>query len=204
MKSFLVDLFGRRFGALLVIARNPINSRGGQARWDCVCDCGVAVTFAGQGLREGRTTSCGCSRLGVAKNKAHPRNKEYVAWRAMRQRCNLPTHVSYANYGGAGICVYSEWDKPGGFDSFYAHVGACPVGGTLDRIDPKLGYVPGNVRWATRSVQARNKRKTIFLEYNGEKLILTDWAARLGVHPNTLRSRVRRHGASIALARSSA
>ena len=29
----------------------------------------------------------------------------------MKERCNLPTHVHYKNYGGRGIKVCREWEE---------------------------------------------------------------------------------------------
>lgn len=76
----------------------------------------------------------------------------------VRQRCCNPNAISYSNYGGRGITfgfpsrrAFAEWvldnlgPKP---DHAYS----------LDRIDNNRGYEPGNLRWATRSEQARNKR----------------------------------------------
>jgi hypothetical protein len=68
-----------------------------------------------------------------------------------------------------GITVYEPWndrtrpEKPGpclGLLRFAAyveeHLG--PQNGlTLDRIDPKRGYEPGNIRWATLSEQSKNR-----------------------------------------------
>jgi hypothetical protein len=51
-------------------------------------------------------------------------------------------------------------ESPEGFVRFYDHVGPRPLGGdhSIDRIDARLSYVPGNVRWATTDVQFANKR----------------------------------------------
>jgi len=49
------------------------------------------------------------------------------------------------------------------FESYYKHVASLPdfgkEGYTLDRTDNDGNYEPGNVRWASRSTQARNQRK---------------------------------------------
>ena len=81
---------------------------------------------------------------------------EYRCWQSLRQRCNNPNNPGYKNYGGRGISVCQEWNAS--FDAFYAYVGPRPAGKWLDRIDNNGNYEPGNVRWATPTVQRLNSR----------------------------------------------
>jgi hypothetical protein len=59
--SKLIDLTGRRFGKLLVIKKGETINK--HVRWECLCDCGKTAYPAGNNLKNGTTTSCGCSRL---------------------------------------------------------------------------------------------------------------------------------------------
>lgn len=54
-----IDLTGQRFGRLVVVERAGSNAHGA-AMWRCVCDCGGEARVRGDGLRSGRTRSCGC------------------------------------------------------------------------------------------------------------------------------------------------
>ena len=71
-------------------------------------------------------------------------------------RCLYPNSKQFKDYGGRGITVCQEWLR---FSTFLEDVGVAPAPHlTLDRVDNNKGYEPGNVRWATRSEQSRNKR----------------------------------------------
>lgn len=57
--SRLVDMLGRTYGRLTVIARAGSDG-GGRASWRCRCACGFEKVVRGENLRRGRSTSCGC------------------------------------------------------------------------------------------------------------------------------------------------
>jgi hypothetical protein len=85
-------------------------------------------------------------------------------WHRMLDRCYNPDYHGYPSYGARGIRVCPDWLI---FDRFYAAVGDPPGPNmTLDRIDNDKGYQPGNVRWATKSEQARNQRPRKRREYD--------------------------------------
>lgn len=116
------------------------------------------------------------------------RTQTYEAWRHMRKRCENPRHPYYADYGGRGIEVCERWRH---FAGFFADMGECPKGLTLDRIDNSLGYSPENCRWTTRKVQQNNRRTNRLLTHRGRTLTVTQWADHLGVGKTTLFQRLR-------------
>ena len=75
-----------------------------------------------------------------------------------KQRCTNPNTGAFADYGGRGI----EFRFPSirAFAEWVLHnIGPKPTPlHSLDRIDNGRHYEPGNLRWATRLEQARNKR----------------------------------------------
>lgn len=80
-------------------------------------------------------------------------------WRMIIRRCEDPRHIQFIHYGGRGIRICAEWR--GNFRLFADHVGPRPSPQhTIDRIDNDGHYEPGNVRWATREVQASNKHRS--------------------------------------------
>jgi hypothetical protein len=78
-----------------------------------------------------------------------------------KQRCTNPNCSQYAGYGLRGI----EFRFPSvraGAEWLLKNIGPRPAGRfSLDRIDNNRHYEPGNLRWATYSEQARNKRTYI-------------------------------------------
>jgi hypothetical protein len=108
-------------------------------------------------------------------------------WFGMRQRCNNPNNPHWKNYGGRGISV--QWKS---FNEFFADVGQRPPGLTLDRIDNDGDYAPGNVRWATRAEQQKNRRNPVFVEIGGKSYRALDLVQKSGMSHDIIKDRARR------------
>ena len=122
--------------------------------------------------------------------RTHP---ESGCYRQMIERCSNERHHCWANYGGRGIRVCERWLSS--FDDFLADVGPRPsLQHSLDRIDVNGNSEPGNVRWATATVQMRNMRRNRVLELNGRRQTLSAWAEELGVNSSLIKDRVDRLG----------
>lgn len=107
----------------------------------------------------------------------------------MLQRCHSPSAKDYPRYGAKGIAVCDRWRFS--FENFFADMGHRPTGKSIDRIDNNKGYEPGNCRWATIKEQNRNVSTNRYIEYAGERMLLIEWAERLGMKAVTLHSRLR-------------
>lgn len=115
----------------------------------------------------------------------------YSIWKGLRQRCQNPNSPSYSNYGGRGICVCSEWDSFSNF-RLWALENSYSDDLSIDRINNDGNYEPGNCRWATDLVQARNSRHVHTVEAFGESKSISEWSEdpRCPVRYHTLKKRL--------------
>lgn len=188
------DITGQKFGRLTAIRiADKIN---GSVMWLCICECGNEIVTRGTGLRYGNSTSCGCyNRYIVSKTHTkhgaatdmYGKSKEYVTWGNMKKRCSSRSDC-YKYYTGKGVVVCDRWMSS--FESFLSDMGYAPSKDhSIERINGNGNYEPGNCKWATRHEQQRNIKSNIWIECDGKKMILSDWAREL----NTNYQRIKYH-----------
>jgi len=144
-------------------------------------------------MERGDTQSCGCvlaetraARKG--KRSGHYYKDVYKIWKAMIARCTNSKRKNYPNYGGRGIKVCDAWLNS--FEQFANDMGPRPTPAhSIDREKVDGNYEPANCRWATPTEQQNNRRCTQWIEFNGERLTLTQWARKLGLTTTALRLR---------------
>lgn len=181
------DLAGLKFGRLTITAFAGM--RYGKSQWVCRCDCGVVIITAARYLKEGSSTSCGCYQRELNTTHGMRHTHEYRSWAHAKGRCFNPRDGSYKDYGGRGITMCEEWRNS--FQAFFEHIGPCPEGMSIDRINNDGGYEPGNVRWAPRSIQNRNRTITRYYTHEGQTLTLAEWSEKAGLPYSTLIRRYR-------------
>ena len=161
--------------------------------WLCRCDCGTEREIPAKSIKAGDTKSCGCWSREVLfkRNLRHGqrRTRAYNAWMNIKKRCHNTRDPSYQRYGGRGINVCAEWYNS--FTSFFAHMGECPPGMSIERIDNNGNYEPGNCRWATDYEQRRNQRRSNLITIDGETKCLKDWATQYGIDHRTISVRLK-------------
>ena len=187
------DLIGEKFGRLTVsefagIRTSPSGTK--RKMWKCLCDCGAEKVVSEANLKNGSTKSCGCWKTSLLckYNTTHggAHDRLYEIWKSMKWRCSNPKDRRYSTYGGKGVTVCEEWKNSyeafkswayaNGYDE-NAELGEC----TLDRIDNNGDYEPSNCRFANRITQANNTSRNHFVELNGCKMTIAEFARVMNI-----------------------
>lgn len=153
------DLTGLVFGSLKVISQNGFNKYN-YCLWSCLCECGKLVERTIVALNK-KHPSCGCHIYENGKNgmktHGHTGSSEYKIFRTMISRCENPNSEKFYMYGAKGISVCTEWRAD--FSVFLKDMGERPSKHhSIDRISSVGNYEPANCRWATPTVQSRNRK----------------------------------------------
>lgn len=121
----------------------------------------------------------------MSKTHGKTHTYEFKKWRYMVNRCRSKDEHTKKYYGDKKVA--SEWLGPDGFMRFLKHIGPAPSAGhTIDRKDNSKGYAPGNVRWATRLEQARNRRNNRTVTALGRTQCIAEWSEQTGVSPRLI------------------
>lgn len=192
------DLIGREFDYLTVIEyvgthTTPCGTK--RKMWKCRCKCGNETIVNTSSLINGTTKSCGCWKLSkiIEHNTKHGgvNDRLYGIWKSMKRRCNSPNDSHYESYGGRGISVCEEWNdyepfKKWAYENGYdenAAFGNC----TLDRIDNNDDYKPSNCRLVDRVTQANNTSRNRYVEFEGQRLTIAEFARVMNINKNHAR-----------------
>lgn len=111
----------------------------------------------------------------------------------MLNRCYKPSCKEYQYYGIRGITVCDEWQGEQGFSNFknWALNNNYQDNLEIEREDNDKGYCPENCKWATRTEQMRNTRRSKIIEYNGETKPLSEWCETLNLNYARIEARLR-------------
>jgi hypothetical protein len=187
---------GKRFGRLTVqsIERN-------KSRWwaRMTCDCGNSQFSDAKSVIYGEVKSCGCLFSETLSNRrildeGTLKCPMYFRWRNLLNRCYWRKGKSFKDYGGRGIDVCDRWrfGEAGihPFQCFLDDMGECPNGMSIDRINNDLGYSKSNCTWSTIEQQIRNRRNTVLVDINGEKMTLREYCLIVGLNHRTLSNKM--------------
>ena len=160
-----------------------------------VCGSSFFTYPSKEAIGRGKYCSKSCRGVATATKHGHggntgqTRSKTYRTWNSMLQRCLNKNAPAYKAYGGVGIAVCDRWMD---FANFLADMGPAKEGESIDRIDSSLGYFKENCKWASRLEQQSHLSTSWNIDFNGERICLSELARRCGVKLETLRNRLLR------------
>ena len=163
--SFNPAQVGARYGWVEVLTGERRYTHGWSACYVLVhCrGCGREGWAALTNLTSGRSRGCqACSQ---------PRRvPQWLDRRltAARQRCTNPNDPHWPRYGGRGIEFRFDSPLSAGL-WIIEHLGLPGRQMELDRVDNDGHYEPGNLRWATRQVNAANRAEVHLPEWRPEE-----------------------------------
>lgn len=160
------------------------------------CSCGNIKKIVITRVNTGRTKSCGCYQKEMQAKRAtkhglykHPL---YKAYDGIKYRCYNEKSDKFKDYGALGIYMCEEWYND--FMSFFnwAISNGWKPGFQIDK-DLKGGmvYSPTNCVITTCKINSNHRRSSVFIEYNGKRQTMSQWAEEIGINYKTLKNRIR-------------
>jgi len=130
------------------------------------------------------------------KHLNDPEIKIRNAWYKLNRRCSDKADNRYNRYGNRGIRI--EWNN---YEEFKNDMlGSLPKldrNFSIERINNDGNYSKTNCRWATAIEQANNRHTNVFIEHNGKRMTLAQWARYLNLNYKTFHKAITYQGKSI-------
>lgn len=146
------------------------------------CQCGNKFIAQVYKVKTCETQSCGClhKKATSEANSTHhlTKHKLYQVWKAMKARCYNENANQYKDYGGKGVIVCREWEND--FIPFFRWciLNGWEEGLQLDK-DTKGGgliYSPKSCCFVTPKVNSNKRTTSRFIEYDGKRKTVSEWA----------------------------
>jgi len=100
-----LKLAGRKFGQLTVLAEGDRPEGSVFTHWECMCECGKAVVVRGTCLKDGNTTSCGCSRQVVDFNA-----RTLLTWKGETKSLSSWARAQGMSRSVLSVRLYRGWE----------------------------------------------------------------------------------------------
>ena len=167
--SRIINLEGQIFGKWTV-GSYAGSDKNGNALWNCVCECGTHRAVTGYGLKNGTSTSCGCSRKPTEPSASS--TPLYRIWNHMTAK-----NMNCGEWNDFG--AFKEWALSNGYTD----------GLFLERINDDERFCPENCIWLTK--EQRDEKRCRLIEIDGTRRTLFGWAKYTQIPLSTLRNRWR-------------
>lgn len=156
-----INPVGEKYGKLTVVSEHS-KTRNGHYRYICQCECGAISNVLLTHLRQGNTTSCGCSM--IKSGDCH------IQWKGVGEISGSfwQNSIISSSNGHKRRKIELSVDMQYCWDLFLKQERKCAISGvilkfpktgsdktgtaSLDRIDSGIGYIEGNVQWVHKDI----------------------------------------------------
>lgn len=109
----------------------------------------------------------------IQQTLTNPRAPHYYKAREKNLTCGFDSFTQFREY------IEGELPRP-------------VPGQHLARVDQNIGWIPGNLEWATSAEIADRCPSYTLIEFNGEEHTMAVWSKKLGASENTVLARLQR------------
>lgn len=174
-----LEMIGKKFGRLTVVAQDGERKAGRHPRWVCKCDCGNVVTRSAPGLRQGREPSCGCAARDYQRVRNDISGKRFGRLVALSP---LPKSNKKRNIVWSCVCDCGESISVSSSQLVSGKTKSCGClqKESIIKESTKHGHSrsgcasPTYVSWSSMLTRCTNPKSSNFKHYGGRGILVCD------------------------------